>query len=123
MGISLLAGCSTPSPTAADIAAQEAEAMAIRMEAEKQRLSAEQKLVEQQLNNIPLWALNPPEHDSEGIYAVGISDSKRADVAIRKASLQAQFELAKAYQQELIVMNAHTFRIMVRLVFLSSIRS
>lgn len=96
-----LSGCSNSSPTAADIAEREAAAMTVKMEAEQERIAAEKKLAKQQLGAIPSWALNPPVHDAEGIYAVGMGDSKKADIAIKKASLQAQFELAKAYQQEL----------------------
>ena len=93
-------GCSS-TPTSADIAKREAQAQEVRQEAALEKMAHEQKLAEQMLKAVPGWAINPPKPDAEGVYAVGMADSKKLNTALKKANLEAQFALAKAYQQEL----------------------
>lgn len=64
-------------------------------------MEQEQKLAKEMVNSVPEWAISPPQPDSEGIYAVGMGDSQKLHTAIKKANLEAQYALAKAYQQEL----------------------
>ncbi|OCQ07868.1 LPP20 family lipoprotein [Vibrio parahaemolyticus] len=95
-----LAGCSN-SPTSVDIAEREAKAQQVRQEAAANKIEQEQKLAKEMVNSVPEWAISPPQPDSEGIYAVGMGDSQKLHTAIKKANLEAQYALAKAYQQEL----------------------
>lgn len=53
------------------------------------------------LNNVPDWYLNPPNNDEYGLVGVGSASSKDMHHALKKARLQAEFELAKNYRQEL----------------------
>lgn len=54
-----------------------------------------------QLASVPDWYLNPPKNDDLGIMGVGAASSKDMNHALKKARLQAEFELAKNYRQEL----------------------
>ena len=95
-----LAGCSS-TPTADEIAEREAEAQEIRRDAAMERMEHEQEQIEDLMDTVPDWAITPPQSASEGVYAVGMGKSKSLDTALKKASLQAQYALAKAYKQEL----------------------
>lgn len=53
------------------------------------------------LASVPDWYLNPPKNDALGIMGVGAASSKDMHHALKKARLQAEFELAKNYRQEL----------------------
>lgn len=88
-----LAGCSsTP---------DRAEVIQYQLEAEQIKADAAQDKAEKQLASIPDWVLNPPKSDATGVYGVGIGESRKLNVSIKKASLNAQFELAKGFGQEL----------------------
>ncbi|GGP44808.1 hypothetical protein GCM10009347_10480 [Shewanella algicola] len=56
---------------------------------------------EAKLDSVPEWYLNPPKNDGMGIVGVGAASSKDMHHALKKARLQAEFELAKNYRQEL----------------------
>lgn len=82
-----------------------ADRLAALEQAERDRI-AEQKAAEQaqrkeELNVAPSWYLSPPEADSTGFYGVGYSRSKNMGHALKAARLQAEFDLAKMYKQEL----------------------
>tara|TARA_R110002095_G_scaffold92495_1_gene80862 strand:- start:21 stop:500 length:480 start_codon:yes stop_codon:yes gene_type:complete len=49
--------------------------------------------------NVPDWFLEPPEASQDAIYGVGSSFSADLQNAVRKASLQANYEIAQTYQQ------------------------
>lgn len=100
VGSVVMAGCSS-NPTAASIAKDEANAQAIRNTVAEQKVEKEQEKAEERLNAIPSWALNPPKPDAEGVFGVGMGLSKRLDLAIKKADLNAQYELAKSFKQDL----------------------
>lgn len=96
----MLAGCSS-APSKKDLAEDEARAAEVRAHAASERRAADQKHVESTLAQVPGWALNPPKPDGEGVYAVGIGESDTLRIALRKATLEAEFGLAKVYSQEL----------------------
>ncbi len=93
----LFAGCSS-APTAKSIAKDEAAAAEVRAKAEAERTSKAQKQAERELGNVPECAMTPPKNDADGFYAVGMADSSKIDLAIKKAMLQAEFQLAKSYR-------------------------
>jgi hypothetical protein len=68
---------------------------------EKQRRNAAQDLAEQTLDTMPSWAMTAPRPDNTGVYAVGVAESDKVQIAIKKAQLQAQYGLAKIFNQEL----------------------
>jgi hypothetical protein len=90
-------GCSS-APTAKDLAKDEAAASEVRAKADAERRAREQKAAEAYLETVPGWALAPPKADAEGMYAAGIADSAKLDIAMKKAMLSAEFQLAKAYR-------------------------
>lgn len=93
LSASVLVGCSS-APDKYDIAKDQ-------LKAEELKNNAAQEAAESLLASVPNWVLNPPKSDDTGVYAVGMGDSKRLDVAMKKANLNAQFELAKSFGQEL----------------------
>ncbi|MEZ8577893.1 hypothetical protein AB6C82_24030 [Vibrio splendidus] len=92
-GILTLSGCSS-TPTATEMAKDQ-------LKAEKIQTSAAQDKAEKELSNIPDWVLNPPQNDPTGVYGIGIGESSKLNMAIKKSTLNAQFELAKAFNQEM----------------------
>lgn len=96
----LLAACSS-TPTSYDLAKEQARHEKLIEKAEEERREKDQRMVEGVIDAMPEWAINPPKPDLKGFYAVGMGDSKKPAIAIKKAELDAQYNLAKIYQQEL----------------------
>lgn len=96
-----LAGCSSPSPTKESIAQDEAKAMAVKTAAGQQADAAVQVRMESEVKQIPPWALDPPRPDAGGIYAVGMAEGDKVRIALKKATLEAEYGLAKLYKQEI----------------------
>lgn len=90
----VLSGCSSTPPTKLEIARDQIEVEAIKAEVAQDK-------AEMVVDNIPPWALEPPQSDGSGIYAVGIGESRSVNTAIKKSKLNAQFELAKAFGSEI----------------------
>jgi hypothetical protein len=93
----LAAGCSS-APTAKDIAKEEAAASEVRAKADAERRARDQKAAQAYLETVPDWAVTPPKADADGMYAAGMGDSAKLDLAMKKAMLSAEFQLAKAYR-------------------------
>lgn len=101
-GIAVLAGltaCGTPSLE--QIAKDQANAEARRAEARHAQIEKQQAKNEDILGQIPKWALQAPIPDATGVFAVGVGKSSDLRTAIRKAALDAEFGLAKSYNQEI----------------------
>src|SRR5690606_14420806 len=82
--------------------AKEQEVMAkSQMKADEERQKMAQEKAEKSLDAVPEWALSVPQPDATGMYAIGMSDSDKIPVAIKKAQLEAEYGLAKLYNQEL----------------------
>ena len=101
LSMALLHGCASSSNQLNDSARLAQQLEQQKAEQVKQYKKAEQQRLESELSAVPAWALSPPQADSTGIYAVGIADSKKLQTVIRKARLEAEFELAKQYNQEI----------------------
>lgn len=101
MAVCLALGACSTTRTAADIAQETAKADKVREEAERARLDRKQAVMEQRLKATPRWALEPMRIDGDAVYAVGFGESDKANVAMKKAMLEAEFGLAKKYKQEL----------------------
>lgn len=87
----LIVGCSS-TPTATDITKDQ-------LKANELKVAAEQEKAEKALASVPSWVLTPPKSDENGVYGVGIGESKKLDVAMKKSNLNAQYELAKSFGQ------------------------
>lgn len=72
-----------------------------QFQSEKQRQKVAQNHTEDTLDVMPSWALSVPRPDNTGVYAVGIAESDKVQIALKKAHLQAQYGLAKLFNQEL----------------------
>lgn len=98
----MVAGCSTASKkeqTQKSFAEDAAQANQVRSEAAAEERHRTQLGMESTLAAVPDWALVHPKPDATGVYAVGIAESDVMRIAIRKAFLEAEFELAKNYSQ------------------------
>jgi hypothetical protein len=95
-----IAGCAAPG-TREQAAKDEARAGAIRAQHAQANAARDQQEAEATLKAIPPWALVPPKPDESGIYAVGMAEGGKYALALKKASLDAEFEVASAYRQEL----------------------
>ncbi|QIR16312.1 hypothetical protein [Shewanella aestuarii] len=86
----VLAGCASEPDPVERFNEQQAKANELAVEQAKEQLS-----------NVPKWYLSPPKNDNFGIVGVGAASSKDMHHAVKKSKLQAEFELAKNYKQEL----------------------
>jgi hypothetical protein len=55
--------------------------------------------VDEVISNVPDWYLNPPASDDVGFYAAGTGVSSTLDMAMTKARIKSEFEVAKKYRQ------------------------
>lgn len=95
-----LHGCASHQ-TADELAKEQAKASQIQLKADNQRQNIAQEKAQNTLEQFPSWALQVPAPDATGVYAIGIGDSDKVPVAIKKAQLEAEYGLAKLYNQEL----------------------
>ncbi len=93
-----LSGCSS-TDSMKETAADEAAAVKIHTQAAADQRAAEQKRLETNISKIPEWAIKAPPPDDDGVYAVGIGESDKIRLAIRKAMLDGEYGLAKNYNQ------------------------
>ena len=96
----LVTGCSS-TPTKEQLAKDDVHAAEVHAKADDEKRGHEQKRMEAAISQVPEWVLKQPRPDDTGVYAVGIADSDKMRVAIRKAVLEAEFGLAKVFNQEL----------------------
>ncbi|MBU6993984.1 LPP20 family lipoprotein [Ferrovum myxofaciens] len=94
----VLSGCSSTN-SMKETAADEAAAVKIHTQAAADQRAAEQKRLETNISKIPEWAIQAPPPDDNGVYAVGIGESDKIRLAIRKAMLDGEYGLAKNYNQ------------------------
>jgi len=97
-----VAACSTtvPDPTV-EMNKRLAELEKQQIEMEERQKAREQIQREEELAALPDWVLEPPAADATGFYGVGVAQSKHLNHARKSSRLQAEFELAKMYRQEL----------------------
>ena len=98
--IGLLVGCGSI-PSSLELAEQQADIERLREEHRQERVEREQQRMTDELKQVPEWLVEPPKSDTTGFYGVGASVSSQYSMALRKARMLAEFELAKQYQQEL----------------------
>lgn len=88
-----ISGC-VSSPSSADVRRAQLKEQEIRT-------NAAQEKAEEKISNVPEWFLMPPKSDDTSTYGVGSGESRNIDFAMKKADLNAQYELAKSFSQEL----------------------
>ncbi|NCN44767.1 MAG: hypothetical protein GW898_10700 [Thiomicrospira sp.] len=96
-----VSGCSSTGMTRTDIAEQEANAQEVRRDALVEKQNFEQEQMEAQLSELPTWVLDPPKADETGFYGVGMGTDKNMLNAMRKAKLQAKYEVASTMKSEM----------------------
>ena len=95
-----LGGCaSAPDPT---------QAMKKRLEVEKlqrqaasERREAREERLQERIERLPSWVTEKPQADSDGVYGVGVARSTDMSAAMDKASLKADFDIAKQFKQQI----------------------
>ena len=95
-----LAGCASK-PTMEQVVKEQAAAEKVREAEQARRAKQQQAKMEDFVDEIPKWVLEAPKPDATGIYAVGMASSDGLSVSMRKATLEAEFGLAKVYRQEI----------------------
>ncbi|WP_435000114.1 hypothetical protein ACRZ5S_22280 (plasmid) [Vibrio scophthalmi] len=55
--------------------------------------------VDETISTMPNWYLNTPESNDMGFYAAGTGASSTIEMAVTKARINSEFELAKKYKQ------------------------
>ncbi len=71
-----------------------------RLAAEKEKqeiIELKNDQLRDNVDSLPEWAINPPKSDQEGMYAVGMGASDSFATALKMATLEAEFGLAKMY--------------------------
>ncbi len=99
--LSFLSGCSSSNNQASNRALmeQEFEIEKLRRAFNQERQDIEQEQREEEIKTLPPWVLTPLQADLTGFYAVGMAESKSIFFVMKKAKMQAEFELAKQYRQ------------------------
>ncbi|MBU2952320.1 LPP20 family lipoprotein [Marinobacter sp. F3R08] len=100
LSIGLLGGCAS-NQSALDLAEQQAEIEAERAEMLAELMELKNEQLEESLSNVPDWVIEPPKPDVAGIYGVGVAESSNVAVVMKKARLQAEYELAAQMKQEI----------------------
>lgn len=98
--VGTLTACSS-TPSASDIAEEQAEIAEIRAEAQKEQAERNQAMMEKEMKSLPSWVIEPPKADSTGFYGVGLASDLDLLNAMRKAKLQGAYELAQTMKSEL----------------------
>ena len=99
--LSVLSGCSSTSnqDTNEAMMKQQFEIEKLRRDFNQERQGVEQRQREEEIKTLPSWVLSPLQADITGFYAVGMAESKSIFFVMKKAKMQAEFELAKQYRQ------------------------
>ncbi len=94
----IFAGCSS-NLTKEELMEDQLAAESLRAEADLERATLKNEQMEEALEVIPSWALTPPDSDATGVYGVGIGHSKDYRTSLRKAQLDAEYNLAARIKQ------------------------
>lgn len=99
--LSVLSGCSSTNNQDLNktLLKQQFEMEKLRREFNQEILELEKQKREEEIKTLPPWVLNPLPADQTGFYAVGMAESSSILFVMKKAKMQAEFELAKQYRQ------------------------
>ena len=99
--LSVLSGCSSTNNQAPNKALmkQQFEIEKLRRDFNQERVDVAQQAREKEIEALPSWVLTPLQADITGFYAVGMAQSESIFFVMKKAKMQAEFELAKQYRQ------------------------
>lgn len=100
LSATILMGCASK-PNFESVQKDLLKAEELRAKADAAKAEKRQTQNEAFIEGIPPWALQPPNPDTGGMYAVGSAESPSLAVAQKKAMLDAEFGLAQRYRQEL----------------------
>lgn len=93
-------GCSS-TPTREELAEESLRIQEQREEAAQARIEKKNEELEEKMELVPDWYLEPPTGDEVGVFGVGLGTSPRIDNALKIAQLQSEFDVAKQMRQEL----------------------
>lgn len=100
LAVALISGCAS-GPSKEDILKEQLRLAEMRAEMLEKQKEAQEEILEEKLDDVPDWYMNPPAPDATGLYGVGMASSNNLSVAIKKARLAADFEVAQQMEQEL----------------------
>ena len=99
--LSILVGACSSVPTNYEVAEEQYKISKLKEKQTKKINKSKNENNEYQINALPKWIVNPPKNDATGVYSVGLGTSSSIDVALKKAKLNAEYELSKRYKSEL----------------------
>ncbi|QCF28078.1 hypothetical protein [Hydrocarboniclastica marina] len=100
LAVTVISGCAS-TPDRIELAEEQARLSELRYEQAQSAAAREDERLRSAMDNLPGWFLEPPQPDVGGIYGVGSAQSNDLQVALKKARLTADFELAQQLEQEL----------------------
>lgn len=100
VSVVLLSGCASQSPQI-EIEELQAELEAQRASQLEQSQERKNEQLNESLDIVPSWVIAPPKPDVTGIYGVGLAESSNLNMVMKKARLQAEFEIAQQMAQEI----------------------
>lgn len=98
--VATVSGCAN-GPSKEDILKEQLKLAEMRAEMLEKQQDQQEEVLKGKLADVPDWYLDPPVADPTGVYGVGTSSSNNMSVALKKARLQADFEVAQQMDQEL----------------------
>lgn len=100
LAIAVVTGCAS-GPSREDILEEQLRLAEMRAEALEHQKELKEAVLEEKLDDVPGWYLDAPNPDVTGLYGVGMASSTDLSVALKKARLTADFEVAQQMKQEL----------------------
>lgn len=95
-----LTGCSG-TPTAVEMTEDQLAAQELMEQAKEREKEKATAKIATAIDQWPDWVVAPPTNGPGGIFAVGQASSTDPTIALQKAKLKAEFELAQAVRQEI----------------------
>ena len=98
--VATVSGCAS-GPSKEDLLKEQLKLAEMRAEMLARQQDQQENVLKEKLADVPGWYFDPPVADPTGVYGVGMASSNDMSVALKKARLQADFEVAQQMNQEL----------------------
>lgn len=93
-------GCSSSYDPSEQLEAQhEAQLLLEELKAERAAIQAAKK--REKIEQLPDWYLEPPKNDGYGVYGIGVGESSKYAIAMKRGKLAAEFAAAQQMSSEL----------------------
>lgn len=96
----MLAGCSS-TPSRVEITKDQLASQELVEQSKKEKRERDTRNISNSIENWPGWVVDTPTNGPSGIFAVGQASSSDPAIALQKARLKAEFELAQSVRQEI----------------------